>query len=109
MRTASRSGARPRVFAGLAIIVGETGDDELAFAYYSANLATLRDGPAYDRRVCGRTYRRIAASMYELAHVRTVVHMIANAVGVHPGRWLIRSGARAGWWWHPTLGGPHNY
>jgi len=84
--------------------VGETGDDELAFAYYSANLATLRDGPAYDRRVCGRTYRRITASMYELAHVRTVVHMIANAVGVHPGRWLIRSGARAGWWWLRGIG-----
>jgi hypothetical protein len=25
--------------------------------------------------------------------------MIANAVGVAPGRWLVRAGARTGWWW----------
>lgn len=79
--------------------VGETEDDELAYAYYSANLAPLANPPAYDRTRCGRAYQRLATGLYQRAHVRTVAHMIASAVGVDPSGRTVRTGARLGWWW----------
>ena len=79
--------------------VSETNDDELAYAYYCANLGTSDDDPPYDRRRCASAAQGLANRMYRIAHVRALVHMIANALGLKPGRRSIRISGRLGWWW----------
>lgn len=79
--------------------VGETEDDELAYAYFSANLGARPGGPPYDRARCARDYQQLATGLYQRGHVRTVAHMIASAVGLDPAGWPVRSFARLGWWW----------
>lgn len=79
--------------------VGETDDDELAHAYFSANHALAPNPPTYRRRQCGRAYQRLATGLYGERHVRTVVAMIAQALGVNPMRWPVRAGGRLAWWW----------
>jgi rubrerythrin len=78
--------------------VGETSDDELAYAYYSANLGGRGAEPPYDRGHCARAHQARVAAMYRIEHVRTLVHMIASAVGINPGRWPVRVIGRLGWW-----------
>ena len=79
--------------------VGETNDDELAYAYYCANLGAGDDVPPYDRLRCAGAAQGLANRMYRIAHVRALVHMIANALGLKPGRRSIRVSGRLGWWW----------
>src|SRR5208282_3383874 len=52
--------------------LAESGDDELAYAYYAANES---DTP-YDRRRCGRAYARRAFAVYREDHVARGVKMI---------------------------------
>lgn len=94
-------GARLGPWARLRIAlarVAETDDDELAYAYHSAN-EVHRDGVAYDRRRCAGVYQRLAMSMYGLPHVRTLVAMIALALGIRGSARLVRVVAWLGWWW----------
>lgn len=76
--------------------VVETGDDELAYAFYSANRPHA--DAAYDRDACGRAYQRLATGLYRYPHVRTVVHMIARAIGFNPARRGVRASGRLAWW-----------
>ncbi len=76
--------------------VAETDDDELAFAYHSTNEAN-RAGLPYDRRRCASAYQGLAMSMYNLAHVRTLVGMIALALGMRGKTRLVRAVAWLGW------------
>lgn len=87
--------ARLRVALGR---IGETDDDELAYAYYSA-VESRRPGAAYDRAHCGAQYQRLAMSMYGLAHVRTLVGMIAMALGLRGTTRVVRVAGWLGWWW----------
>ncbi len=77
--------------------IGEAEDDELAFAYFAANVG---DG-AYDRRTWNRAYMRRAYSYYRRRHFERGAAMIVNAVGLRPGsalgRGLSRLAARAGY------------
>ena len=84
--------------------VGETEDDELAYAYYSANKgsdASDRSEPElkYDRKRCGRAYQQLAMGIYGRAHIKTLIHMIARAIGVNPGGRLVRVAGYCGWSW----------
>ena len=76
--------------------VTETNDDELAYAYYSANVA----GPAarpYVRIACAHAYFRRAFGRYRRQHLRTAAHMILNALAIRPsGRW-VSLGVRGVW------------
>jgi rubrerythrin len=91
----------PPIWARFRIALGrviETGDDELGYAWFSANYSE-RDGiPRYDRAHCTGTYQRIATAMYRESHVRTAVHMISNALGIRLGRRVIRALGRLAWW-----------
>ncbi len=86
-------------WARLRVAVGrlhETGDDELAYAYYSANLA-LPAHPPYERKSCATAYWRRAMARYQRRHVRSAAHMILAAVDLKPGRaWV--TWAVAGVW-----------
>ncbi len=93
---------QPGLLARLRIALGrvvETGDDEFGRAWYSANHAGAADAPAYDRAACAGRYQAIVTGLYGERHVRTVVHMIAQAVGARPGSRLARWVGTLGWWW----------
>jgi hypothetical protein len=84
--------ARLRVAFGR---VQETGDDELAYAYYSAN--TPAAARPYDRKACAEAYWRRAMSRYQRRHVQSAAHMILNAIDLDPGRTWARWGAAGVW------------
>ena len=96
-----RNYPQPAMWERLRIALGrvlETEDDEFGYAYYSANHLAESDLKPYDRAECAGTYQRMATSMYRAEHVRTVVHMIALALGVRPQHPLVRAIGRVGWW-----------
>lgn len=78
--------------------VTETGDDELAYAYYSANVACAAGNVArYDRARYARAYWRRALQLYDLRHLRGAVHMILNAVDLDPASRWARVAAQLIW------------
>jgi rubrerythrin len=68
--------------------IGESEDDELAYAYYAAN----HPGEAYDRRRFSRAYARRAYGVYRRHHVERGIAMALKATGLNPtgrlNRWL---------------------
>lgn len=87
--------ARLKVALGRVV---ETDDDELAFAYFSANEGH-RDGAVYERARCAAAYQRVAMSLYDRPHVRALVTMIAQAIGVRTSSAAVQWAGRLGWWW----------
>jgi len=73
--------------------LAESGDDELAYAYYAANES---DTP-YDRRRCGRAYARRAFAVYREDHVARGVKMIFKTIGLPANSWLSRAAGRLAW------------
>lgn len=89
---------RVGLFGRLRIALGrvnEADDDELAYAYWSANLADR--GDAYDRAACFRAQQRAALGSYRRDHVRRAVHMIARAVGLRPTGMPARAATAVAW------------
>ena len=60
--------------------IGETEDDELAYAFYAANESRR----PYDRKLHGQGYLKRAYACYRLEHVRRAVAMIFKAAGLNP-------------------------
>ncbi|MGE3773851.1 MAG: ferritin-like domain-containing protein [Gammaproteobacteria bacterium] len=56
----------------------ETSDDELSYAYYSANVPAHT---AYDRAGHGTAYWRRAMSFYAQRHLQGAAHMVSQAIG----------------------------
>ena len=77
--------------------VNETSDDELSYAYYSANLAFANVREAYDRERCATAYWRRAMGRYREQHVRGAIHMVLKATALDPTRRWVSWGA-AGLW-----------
>ena len=61
--------------------VNEADDDELAYAYYAANIPP---SAPYKRDEFARIYNAKAFSLYRRHHVRKLVQMVAKAVGADP-------------------------
>lgn len=76
--------------------VSEADDDELAYAWWSANVAP--SGRPYERTACFRAQQRAALAGFRREHVRRAVHMIARAVGLRPDGRLARAATRLAWW-----------
>jgi hypothetical protein len=70
--------------------LGETEDDELAYAYYAAN----EHDTEYDRQRCARAYVSRAFALYRRHHVERGVAMILKALGLTPNG---RFGRALGW------------
>jgi rubrerythrin len=85
---------RVRIAAGRLI---ETEDDELAYAYYAANLGALDGADPYDRRRCIRAYAKRAYAFYRPHHVDRGMAMIFKAVGLDPQGKLQRAAASLAW------------
>ncbi len=74
--------------------IGETEDDELAYAYFAANPPS----GTYNRRRANRAYMSRAYSFYRLHHMERGVAMIFKALGLPPYSWLRTLAARLGFW-----------
>ncbi len=65
--------------------VNESDDDELAFAYYSANIPAGQEAAVpYRREVFARAYHAKALTLYRRHHIRKLVQMVAKSVGADP-------------------------
>jgi len=75
--------------------VNESDDDELAYAYYSANISAERAATVpYRRGMFAGAYHRKALTLYRRHHIRKLVQMVAKAVGADPqGRVAAMTGA----------------
>ncbi|MGH8595246.1 MAG: ferritin-like domain-containing protein [Gammaproteobacteria bacterium] len=73
--------------------VFESADDELAYAYYSANVS----GVPYTRATCAKAYTRRALAHYRRQHVLGATHMTLNAIFRQPGRRWVRLMSAAVW------------
>ncbi len=61
--------------------VNESDDDELAYAYYAANIPS---SVPYDRAICSKLSAAKALAIYRPIHINKLVQMIAKAVGADP-------------------------
>ena len=61
--------------------IGESEDDELAYAFYAANENAERP---YDRKTYGREYMKRAYACYRPAQVQRAVAMVFKAAGLNP-------------------------
>jgi len=61
--------------------IGESEDDELAYAFYAANETAERP---YDRKVYGRAYMKRAFACYRAPQVQRAVAMAFKAAGLNP-------------------------
>lgn len=75
--------------------ITETEDDELAYAYYAANVA---DGQAYDRKKYSRAYAARAFGYIRAKHVERGVAMAFKAAGLRPKGTLSRVASRGAYW-----------
>ncbi len=65
--------------------VRESDDDELAFAYYCANVpAEAELARPYDRKRYSRLAAGTSMAIYHRRHIRKLVQMVAKAVGADP-------------------------
>lgn len=70
--------------------VNESSDDELACAFYCANVPESETGRVpYRRRYCARMYRRTIMSFYRRHHVEKLVKMVVMPAGINPSGRLV--------------------
>jgi hypothetical protein len=79
-------------FRKLWIAVGrvrEGDDDELAFAYYCANVkAEEAASKPYNRKTYSRLSSANGANIYNRKHIQKLVQMVTKAIGADPHGWL---------------------
>lgn len=83
--------SRLRIAAGR---IGETEDDELAFAFHCATEDTAL---AFDHARCSAGYMGRAMGFYRFHHIERATGMIFKAVGLEPRGRLSGLAARGGW------------
>lgn len=79
--------------------VSEAEDDELASAFYYANVLRADESTTpYDRKKYAALYEQYASRFYRQQHIERAVTMIAKAVGeFHPDSRVVRWSGRAAW------------
>lgn len=76
--------------------VDETDDDELSYAFYSANVP--EGSEAYSRERCATAYWRRAIKLYQPRHVESAARMILRAARLKLAAPLLRLALSAVWW-----------
>ena len=74
--------------------IGETEDDELAFAFHSANEP---DGTPYDHERCTTAYMGRAIGFYRFRHIERGMGMIFKTIGLEPRGRVSDLAAKASW------------
>ena len=76
----------------------ESDDDELAYAYYAANVPIEQEAAIpYDRAKFASAYNGAAMILYRPHHVRKLVQMVAKACGANPQGRLTRAVGTIAW------------
>ena len=83
---------RLRIAAGR---IGESEDDELAYAWHCANEPAALP---YDRGRCVAAYGGRAMAFYRLRHVERGMGMVLKAIGLPPRGWVSDTSVRLAWW-----------
>jgi len=79
--------------------VRESDDDELAYAYYCANVPPSEESARpYDRKVYSRLAAKTSMGIYRARHIYKLVQMVAKAVGADPHGRLAYWGGDILWW-----------
>lgn len=79
--------------------VRESDDDELAYAYYCANVAPEEEAAMpYDRKLYSRLAAKTSMTIYRARHIYKLVQMVAKAVGADPHGRLAYWGGDLLWW-----------
>ena len=72
--------------------VRESDDDELAYAYYCANVPAEEEASKpYKRRKYSRLATAAGMTIYRRHHIQKLVQMVVKVIGVNPHGWLARS------------------
>jgi rubrerythrin len=80
-----------RRFLVAATRISESSDDELAYAYYCANVSSSEETQiSYCRRTFARAYNAQAMRLYRRHHIEKLVQMVAKSIGTSPKGWLAR-------------------
>jgi hypothetical protein len=74
--------------------IGETEDDELAFAFHSANEP---EGTPYDHERCTTAYMGRAIGFYRFRHIERGMGMIFKTIGLDPRGRVSDLAAKASW------------
>lgn len=78
--------------------VSETEDDELAMAYYCANVPASREHEIrYDRNICNQAYQSGMFRLYKQQHIQSAVAMTGKAIGINPESNALKIVGRALW------------
>jgi len=78
--------------------VRESDDDELAFAYYCANVKPEEEAAKpYDRKLYSKISSANGAAIYSRKHIEKLVQMVVKAVGADPHGWIAGIGASLVW------------
>ena len=78
--------------------VSEAEDDELAYAYYCADVPADRTGDVqYERRAYFNMYQACLVKLYRRPHVDRMAAMIGRAIGLHPESQVVKWSAWAFW------------
>jgi len=77
--------------------IAEAEDDELAYAFYSANRAGKPGAEAYDRKTFARAYWRRAMGLYRFEHIARATRMVFKAVDLRTDGWLARTLSKVLW------------
>lgn len=75
--------------------IGESEDDELAYAYYAANAPA---DTAYDHKRFNAAYSRRAYGRFRPKHIDRAVAMVFKACGLTPHTRLCGVASRGAWW-----------
>jgi hypothetical protein len=74
--------------------VNESDDDELAYAFYAANIPPSEP---YKREEYARAYYAKSLTLYRRHHVRKLVQMIAKTIGADPNGRLTQAAGAVAW------------
>jgi rubrerythrin len=77
--------------------VQEAEDDELAYAYYSANVAFAKNPPSYDNKRYATMYWRQAMGLYQERHIENATRMILRAARMNANGMLAATAAKVSW------------
>ncbi len=79
--------------------MAESEDDELAYAYFSANYpaGAANDNVGYDRAAATAAYLARAFSYYRFDHVQKIVAMVMKACGLNTRGWMAKTASHIAW------------
>jgi len=79
--------------------VRESDDDELAYAFYCANVSPEEEASKpYDRKTYSRLAGQASMAVYRPRHIQKLVQMVTKVVGANPHGWFANMAGALLWW-----------